>query len=451
MGSITYNVDENRIYISDFGEGNYITLEDIYQANVANNWGIIEKIGDFIYRFHCRVRFNKTNFWERNKVWVFADGIVDSSNKTLVECYYEEWASYYFRLGEVTNEEQRTSKNGCVIINEESTENSVTLFWWYIWKTYTKIDILSTTFKSPNSTNPIIRTDTNDYGEVRIWNVFAECEGFSFWCKPKFAGLWGRCSLNTDENAERVFLSDLGGGVWNPTYLRNVTLRNCGQVCHLANVNHAQLIDVDPNTWKVGFWDWDGPGLYGDVTEIYTFNLKIQDKDGNPLGGVNVELYDKDSDLIFQTGTDADGTILEQLVSVRFYQPPDGWTGAYASDQPKIDYNPFTLKIEKNGYSTVEEKIRIDDKINWLVSLGAETYKIDDIMNKLQAHRNTVEPNIDTTISSRASQSSVDAIPTNPVLDNDPRLDNLDESVSSRASTEDLDKHDKKQTSLKFV
>lgn len=41
---------------------------------------------------------------------------------------------------------------------------------------------------------------------------------------------------------------------------------------------------------------------------------------------------------------------------------------------------------------------------------------------------------LDAAISSRASQTSVDAIPTNPVLANDSRLDYLDTSVSSRAS-----------------
>jgi len=40
--------------------------------------------------------------------------------------------------------------------------------------------------------------------------------------------------------------------------------------------------------------------------------------------------------------------------------------------------------------------------------------------------------NLDTTISSRASQTSVNAIPTNPVLENDSRLGNLDVPVSSR-------------------
>ena len=128
MGQIIYNPDENKIYVNDFGESVYITLEDIYQAIAGSGWNVVERIGDLIYRFHCRIEFNKTNFWERNKIWVFADGIVNASDKTLVRCNYEIDTSYYFRLGEITNEEQKTSKNGCVIINEESVENSVTFF-----------------------------------------------------------------------------------------------------------------------------------------------------------------------------------------------------------------------------------------------------------------------------------------------------------------------------------
>jgi hypothetical protein len=385
MGQIIYNPDENKIYVNDFGESVYITLEDIYQAITGSGWNVVEKIGDLIYRFHCRIEFNKTNFWERNKIWVFADGIVNASDKTLVRCNYEIDTSYYFRLGEITNEEQKTSKNGCVIINEESVENSVTFFWWYIWKTNTKIDILSTVFKSPNSKYPIIRTDTNDYGEVRCWNVFVECEGFNFWCKPKFSGIWGRSSLNTDDNTERVYLSDLNNGIWNPDYVRNVTLRNCGQVCHLANVKHTQLIDIDSNTWRVGFCDWDGPGLYGDATEKYSFNLKIQDRDGNPISSADVELYDKDDNLVFQSGTNDDGTIPEQLIAVRLYQPPDGWVGWYASDEPKIDWNPFRLVVTKEGYAKVEQVVTINKPVNWVVSLGAETYRIDDIINSINS------------------------------------------------------------------
>ncbi|RLC20218.1 MAG: hypothetical protein DRI57_05290 [Deltaproteobacteria bacterium] len=62
---------------------------------------------------------------------------------------------------------------------------------------------------------------------------------------------------------------------------------------------------------------------------------------------------------------------------------------------------------------------------------------MDDIKATITDHRDVVEPKIDTTISSRASQESVNAIPTNPLLDNDPRLDNLDVAVSSRLASND--------------
>jgi len=43
--------------------------------------------------------------------------------------------------------------------------------------------------------------------------------------------------------------------------------------------------------------------------------------------------------------------------------------------------------------------------------------------------------NLDATISTRATQTSVNAIPTNPLLTNDARLNNLDAAISSRLST----------------
>ena len=45
--------------------------------------------------------------------------------------------------------------------------------------------------------------------------------------------------------------------------------------------------------------------------------------------------------------------------------------------------------------------------------------------------------NLDATVSSRASQSSVNAIPTNPLLTSDSRLNNLDATISSRVATSD--------------
>ena len=60
-----------------------------------------------------------------------------------------------------------------------------------------------------------------------------------------------------------------------------------------------------------------------------------------------------------------------------------------------------------------------------------------DMNSEVENHRDTVEPKIDVNISSRASQESVNAIPTNPLLDNDPRLDNLDVAVSSRLASND--------------
>ena len=44
---------------------------------------------------------------------------------------------------------------------------------------------------------------------------------------------------------------------------------------------------------------------------------------------------------------------------------------------------------------TVEEIVRIDDTVNWVVSLGAETYTIDDMMTKLNNIEDVTDDLID--------------------------------------------------------
>ena len=59
---------------------------------------------------------------------------------------------------------------------------------------------------------------------------------------------------------------------------------------------------------------------------------------------------------------------------------------------------------------------------------------IDVLLNRLTAQRAANLDNLDATISSRSTQTSVNAIPTNPLQTNDSRLNNLDVAVSSRST-----------------
>jgi hypothetical protein len=65
----------------------------------------------------------------------------------------------------------------------------------------------------------------------------------------------------------------------------------------------------------------------------------------------------------------------------------------------------------------------------------------DDLQTKVNLVKAAVDTNLDTTVGSRASSASVAAIPTNPLLTNDARLDNLanaDVATSTRASASAL-------------
>jgi len=110
--------------------------------------------------------------------------------------------------------------------------------------------------------------------------------------------------------------------------------------------------------------------------------------------------------------------------------------GAFSSISP-------TVTERGNGWYNIALTASDTDTIGDLVvratATGADpAERVLNVVSKIEADTyslvDTFDQNIDTTISSRASQTSVNAIPTNPLLDNDSRLNNLDTTISSRAS-----------------
>lgn len=114
------------------------------------------------------------------------------------------------------------------------------------------------------------------------------------------------------------------------------------------------------------------------------------------------------------------------------------------SDNAKIVDGATCLEVESTGVFSYDFSQTVTQKEEYLWIMTNGEYSkygkivlggyMDTISDNVNQHRNSVEPKIDTTISSRASQESVNNIPTNPLLDNDSRLDNLDATISSRSS-----------------
>ena len=97
----------------------------------------------------------------------------------------------------------------------------------------------------------------------------------------------------------------------------------------------------------------------------YSMNITIKDKSG-VLSGATVKLYDKDGNLVFEETTDMNGDITEQDVIIRennMDDPSGSSSGGMQLYPWKADnhnfetmYHPFTLIIEKAGYSTYRDE-----------------------------------------------------------------------------------------------
>lgn len=93
----------------------------------------------------------------------------------------------------------------------------------------------------------------------------------------------------------------------------------------------------------------------------YEFDLKVIDKDNVAINAATVKVWDKDSNLIVDTTTNASGVITTQTISRGYYNQANGNT--------LQEKSPHLIKIEKAGYTTYEADFTLDDKTNWLIAL----------------------------------------------------------------------------------
>ena len=109
--------------------------------------------------------------------------------------------------------------------------------------------------------------------------------------------------------------------------------------------------------WLVGFFNSASAVLY----RQYEFDLKVIDKDNTPIQTATVKIWDKDSNLIVDTTTNASGVIAPQTITRGYYNQANGGTLQEAS--------PHLIKIEKAGYTTYEADFTLDAKKGWLIAL----------------------------------------------------------------------------------
>jgi hypothetical protein len=125
-----------------------------------------------------------------------------------------------------------------------------------------------------------------------------------------------------------------------------------------------------------------------------------------------------------------DGNISDKATQTSVNAIPT--TPLLSSDTRLDNLDSKVSLIAKNPLLTNDSRLdNLDAKISSISGGGSPLQSTDSRLDKLA--------NLDAAISTRASQTSVNSIPTNPLLTNDSRLNNLDVAVSTRSTQSSID------------
>lgn len=104
------------------------------------------------------------------------------------------------------------------------------------------------------------------------------------------------------------------------------------------------------------------------LKDYKSFNLKVLDKDNNPINSAAVKIEDSQGNITNLT-TGEDGTITEQNLLIAYYVN-NGVGGGIGPDYyDKTNYNPFILTIVKGGYDNYECEFTLDKEKDWTVAM----------------------------------------------------------------------------------
>ena len=363
---ITYDSSTNTIVVVGGNETNPYTFEDIYQADQANGWGVVEK-KETAYFIHAIIQLGDGD----NDAW-----LVDKGKQLF---FYAD-ADYAFKnsaktghliLGEIENEEEKTTKNGCYVeCHQDSFSTNIK-----------ELNLLDTMMVSKSDRMSVIAA-TGCIG--KIWN--SKFQNFRFAGIAQHLDMYniefkqGYCPFESfgvgSGNMEKITVMDVNYAVMffrlYSLIIKELTAKsiNNALVQFFLAMGNSYAID-----WDV---DWNADVLegftFGDAKlwRQYSFNVRVQDERNTPIPNARVILKDNYSNTVYSETTDESGRTPTQVLNWGYYTlDGNGNCVEYLS-------TPHTLTVTKQGYKKYEAKIELIKKlIDFPVILEKENINID--------------------------------------------------------------------------
>jgi len=360
------------ITVTGYTEGTSCTFWDLWNASYVNGWNVSDQLSENAsygigfqntsYVFDCRIKIgdDATTTWfvDTNKQVVFTANAISASYQNLIDIRSQAT----FRLGILQDATTKRTSDGCQLIALDVDANTYFVY-QDDWNT---MELYSSTFSAPNA-RKMIRV----YHQIaRIYNcLFTKNIAISVRSNSNYGDFYnihvqsvaGSFLYPQAESADKIYVTDCTtvfyiryAGTFTNIYIRGATYIAQASKFKYGDLN---LVNADSNTWDFHSWSVDSTSK---VYRQYEFDLTVTTSANVPIEDANVTLtYFGEGGGIHGTWlTDVNGEIPSQVVTAGFYNQ----TGNYT-------YNPYEIKIAKDGYTTYQRNFTQLEQKSWNIAL----------------------------------------------------------------------------------
>ena len=372
-----------QITVSGGTSADPITIADLYNADVAGSWGVIQKQGAREYTSWASVIMFATAetylaFIDINiKMYGYFDCLSGTNNRVL-------------RFG-VKHPTEDITYDGCYVTIQQPSSGYHAFFRSDV-SNHFYVNAYETTFYGNSAgfigypvSNKTLGIemginggcDWRDLQFIKNRSVYvqgsnnivrrirtqSQSENIWYWYPDSTSEI---TDISAQVSSTPWAIQNSGSNSWKA---KNITLNALGMVYHYDYSGEFSIVDTDltsvPNKM---YWVYDNGSK---IKDYKTVNLSVVDEENNAISGASIVCCDKDNNTVFSATTDANGKIDEQevLYAIHTSGAPgqSGSAGGYVTDT--LLYSPFTITISKTGYETYYQKHNIDTKINQTITL----------------------------------------------------------------------------------
>jgi len=313
-------------------------IEDLYQADVTNGWGVIDKMGPHTYRVNCYLKGHTGLYWYDEDVSIaFCDGMSPGSSSN-------------YQFGKISGDLTDRGAN----LRFENT--------WLCSITFPTLNAYRSTFtfsyhiSSGDIGLTYIRFDAGLIQDCHVVKLRYFQPNSLANCKLKNVIMSGYdvgfgAGKAVFENVRALSGSRLYQLVGTQN-TRGEGLYCAGSVVFAISCSgYLELVNSYYGSY-MATGDCTGFRLYDNIT----YNVNVVDNNGDALNNATVKMYDKDDTLLFTETTDANGDITEQ----EFSRELTTMVVLVRTIDPK---SPFKIVVSKPGYKTYEEYVSYDESV----------------------------------------------------------------------------------------